>query len=87
MGRKPQPERYGPREIDIDILLCGEATVSEQGLEVPHPRMAERAFVLVPLVELAPGLRHPVLGLPVEELLERVPDQEGIRLWGPTPNL
>ncbi len=87
VGRRPRPERYGPREIDIDILLCGEATVSEHGLEVPHPRMAERAFVLVPMVELAPGLRHPVLGLPMEDLLAGLPDQEGVRLFGPTPIL
>ena len=85
VGRTPHPQRYGPREIDIDLLLYGETVVSGDDLEVPHPRLAERAFVLVPLLELAPQLRHPVLGLTMEALLARLTDRGGVRWWGPSP--
>jgi 2-amino-4-hydroxy-6-hydroxymethyldihydropteridine diphosphokinase len=51
--------RWGPRAIDLDLLLYGEETVDEPGLTVPHPRLTERSFALEPLVELAPGLRLP----------------------------
>jgi 2-amino-4-hydroxy-6-hydroxymethyldihydropteridine diphosphokinase len=51
--------RWGPRTIDLDLLLFGEETVDEPGLTVPHPRLTERSFALEPLVELAPGLRLP----------------------------
>ena len=52
--KRVRQERWGPRLIDIDILVFGELTVDEEGLEIPHPRMLERAFVLVPLAEIAP---------------------------------
>jgi len=74
MGRV-RAERDGPRLIDIDILLYGDQRVSEPDLEIPHPRMAERRFVLEPLAELAPGLRHPVSGKTMQELLAEVMDQ------------
>ena len=61
-------ERYGPRTIDLDLLLYGEEIVDEPGLRVPHPRLAERRFVLEPLAELDPGLVVPGLG-PVQVLL------------------
>jgi 2-amino-4-hydroxy-6-hydroxymethyldihydropteridine diphosphokinase len=61
-------ERYGPRAIDLDLLLFDGLELAEPGLELPHPRMHERAFVLEPLVELAPGLTVPGRGT-VEELL------------------
>ena len=74
MGRV-RGERNGPRLIDIDILLFGDQQVSAPDLEIPHPRMAERRFVLEPLAELAPGLRHPVTGKTTREMLVEVGDQ------------
>jgi 2-amino-4-hydroxy-6-hydroxymethyldihydropteridine diphosphokinase len=55
LGRKPR-ERWGPREIDLDLLIYGDETIDQPDLQVPHPRMAERAFVRVPLAEIAPDL-------------------------------
>ena len=84
----------GPRVIDVDILLYGDMVVSEPGLEIPHPRMERRAFVLAPLEEIAEDLRHPVLGCSVSELARRLDGGdsqgrgEGVRLWGgPIPVL
>jgi GTP cyclohydrolase-4 len=71
--------RYGPRLIDVDILLYDDLALDTPELTIPHPRMAERAFVLAPLAEIAPEVVHPVLGLPVPALLAQV-DQSGVRL-------
>ena len=60
----------GPRTLDLDILLFGELTISEPGLEIPHPRLAERAFVLVPLNEIAPRAVDPASGKSVAQLLQ-----------------
>ncbi|MBC7924034.1 MAG: 2-amino-4-hydroxy-6-hydroxymethyldihydropteridine diphosphokinase, partial [Bryobacteraceae bacterium] len=67
--------RNGPRVIDIDVVLYGDEVIATPRLTVPHPRMNERRFVLQPLAEIAPGLRHPVSGKSVEELLAAVSDQ------------
>jgi 2-amino-4-hydroxy-6-hydroxymethyldihydropteridine diphosphokinase len=67
-----------PRPIDIDILLYGDQVIETPGLVIPHPRLAERAFVLVPLAEIAPDLRHPVMGKTVSELLQRLPQTQGV---------
>ncbi len=69
----------GPRTIDIDILLYGDAVMRTPRLEIPHPRMHERRFVLAPLADLAPGLRHPLLKKSIRQLLEAAPPQK-IRL-------
>jgi 2-amino-4-hydroxy-6-hydroxymethyldihydropteridine diphosphokinase len=69
----------GPRLIDIDILLYGDETIATQELQVPHPRMLQRKFVLVPLAEIAPNLSHPVWGEAVTDLLAKTPDQSQIR--------
>jgi 2-amino-4-hydroxy-6-hydroxymethyldihydropteridine diphosphokinase len=69
----------GPRIIDIDILLFGAFVMATPELEIPHPRMAERRFVLEPLAELAPELRHPVTKKSVREMLAKVSDQQARR--------
>ncbi|OGX41356.1 MAG: 2-amino-4-hydroxy-6-hydroxymethyldihydropteridine diphosphokinase [Omnitrophica WOR_2 bacterium RIFCSPHIGHO2_02_FULL_68_15] len=68
---RPDPVRWGPRPLDLDLLLYGDTMIAEPDLTVPHPRLADRLFVLEPLVELAPNARHPVLHLTVSELLNR----------------
>lgn len=73
--KRERRERWGPRIIDIDILLFGDRVVHQAGLDIPHPRMLERAFVLVPLAEIAPDLR--AAGKPVVEHLRHI-DQSGI---------
>lgn len=70
-GRTRDGERFGPRVIDLDLLLYGDEFVDEPGLHVPHPRLHERAFVLVPLAEIAPTLAVPGQGR-VDALLARI---------------
>lgn len=70
-GRE-RPSPGAPRTLDLDLILYGETVVKEPGLTVPHPRFRERAFVLGPLNEIAPGWRDPVSGLTVAELLGRL---------------
>jgi 2-amino-4-hydroxy-6-hydroxymethyldihydropteridine diphosphokinase len=65
-------ERWAPRTLDLDLLLYGEAVIDEPGLVVPHPRLGERPFVLVPLAEVAtPGLTHPVTGARLDQVSGR----------------
>jgi 2-amino-4-hydroxy-6-hydroxymethyldihydropteridine diphosphokinase len=80
LGRK-RVVHMGPRVIDLDVLLYGSSVVHLPELEIPHPRMTERRFVLTPLAELAAGLRHPVLKKTVGELLSEVEDSSQVRLW------
>lgn len=75
--------RYGPRIIDVDILLHGSQTIFQSDLQVPHLRLHQRAFALLPLAELAPNLTHPVLGATVEELAGNADGKDSVRLWGP----
>ena len=74
----------GPRIIDLDVLFYGSRVIHESGIEIPHPRLAERRFVLVPLAEIAPELRHPVLGKTTTELLAGTRDRSEVRLWHPS---
>jgi len=79
LGRQPGA-RYGPRLIDLDILFYDDLILKSPRLTIPHPHLHKRAFMLVPLADLAPGLYHPVLGETIEDLLERV-DRTGIVLY------
>ena len=76
---------WGPRLIDVDILLYGQQAVSstEPDLQIPHARLTERAFVLVPLAELASDAIHPSTGKTISQLLQQVEGREGVKLWGP----
>ncbi len=70
--------RYGPRAIDLDIVFYGDRVVREAGLEIPHPRLAERAFVLAPAADVASDWRHPRSGRTVTSLLDDLRPLDGI---------
>jgi 2-amino-4-hydroxy-6-hydroxymethyldihydropteridine diphosphokinase len=80
LGRTPSFTN-APRPIDIDILLYGDEVFSHQDLTIPHPRLAERAFVLVPLAEIAPDLAHPVSRKIFRELLDDLGNVTGVHKW------
>ena len=80
LGRLPTV-RYGPRKIDIDILLYADLIINTPELTIPHPGLHERAFVLVPLAELAPDLLHPVFRKTIRQLLADV-DGSGVKRYG-----
>ncbi len=81
LGRERET-RWGPRTLDLDLLLFGDEVRDTPMLTLPHPRLAERLFVLVPLSELAPDLRPPRLGLSVAELRERCADPSRLKSLG-----
>jgi len=86
LGRKPSFPN-APRTIDIDILFYDDEVVAEEDLTVPHPKLAERAFVLVPLAEIAPGLVHPVSGKTVKKMLAELGKVTGVRKWAEAEDL
>jgi 2-amino-4-hydroxy-6-hydroxymethyldihydropteridine diphosphokinase len=85
LGRRREV-RWGPRTVDIDILLYGDEEVSTERLTIPHPELHRRAFVLVPLLEIAPDLRHPRYG-PLVEVLRNLPPGQEVKRWTPQPIL
>ena len=75
--------RYGPRTMDVDILLYGDEVIETPDIQIPHPLFSERAFVLVPLVEIAPSLVHPALGKSIAKLFKEVSGKEKVVMLGP----
>jgi len=75
---RTRPTEWAPRTLDIDLLLYGSTVIDESGLQIPHPRLQERAFVLAPLREIAPDLRHPLLGKTIRELTDELPLPAGL---------
>ncbi|MBS4175747.1 2-amino-4-hydroxy-6-hydroxymethyldihydropteridine diphosphokinase [Bacillus sp. FJAT-49736] len=73
--------RWGPRTVDLDILLFNNDNIKSEKLIIPHPRMHERAFVLIPLMEIEPSIQLPTWKAPLNEILNGIPDKEGVRLW------
>jgi 2-amino-4-hydroxy-6-hydroxymethyldihydropteridine diphosphokinase len=80
MGSK-KPFAKGPRLIDLDILLYGDESIDSEELVVPHPRMLQRRFVLAPLAEIAPGLRHPSWPGTAAEMLAKMTDRSVVRRY------
>jgi 2-amino-4-hydroxy-6-hydroxymethyldihydropteridine diphosphokinase len=78
MGRRRQ-QKKGPRIIDIDILLFGSSIIETKGLTIPHPAMHQRRFVLEPLTEISPEVRHPVFKRTVRELRDALPPGQAVR--------
>ena len=76
----------GPRKIDLDILLYGNETIDTPELQVPHPRMLERKFVLIPLAEIAPGLRHPSWKSGVAHILAASADHSAVKKFHDAPS-
>ena len=78
LGRQPGGKKYGPRVLDLDILLFDDVVLHNDQLEIPHPRLHERRFVLQPLCDLAPELVHPVLGQTIQYLLAHLEDSKKV---------
>ena len=78
MGRR-RVQKKGPRSIDIDILLFGDEVIRSGELSVPHPAMQDRRFVLEPLAEIAPDVRHPVIKKTIKEMLDALPEGQAVR--------
>lgn len=80
MGRRPGVQ-YGPRPIDLDLLFYDAVQMETRKLTIPHPRIPQRAFVLKPLAEIAPGLMHPVLYYTISQLLQDAEDVDQVQIF------
>jgi 2-amino-4-hydroxy-6-hydroxymethyldihydropteridine diphosphokinase len=83
LGRLREGTGYSSRIIDIDILLYGNEIINKKSLQIPHPRLQDRKFTLVPLCEIAPGMVHPVLKKTFKVLLEECKDENEVKKIGP----
>ncbi len=80
-AKRNTPVRWGPRTLDLDILLYNQENIKMEDLTIPHPRMSERSFVIVPLMEINPQLILPHEQKTVSEIYRRLLDKEGVRVW------
>ena len=80
LGRKREI-RWGPRTIDLDILLYNDENMIMDRLVIPHPRMHERSFVAIPLLEICPNIMLPAIDMPLSEIAGQLTDREGVRIW------
>jgi 2-amino-4-hydroxy-6-hydroxymethyldihydropteridine diphosphokinase len=79
MGRVRVPDKYTDRTIDMDIIFYEKEVISDENLEIPHPRLHERLFVLEPLMDIDPDFRHPVINKTIKQLREECKDEGWIR--------
>ena len=80
--REPTADHYGPRTLDIDILLYEDQVIADHVLQIPHPLLHERRFVLIPLADIAPQFEHPTLYQSIADLLETLADDRGLTPYG-----
>lgn len=87
LGRDRRRElvRWGPREIDLDILFFGDRCIESSDLVVPHAHAHERIFVMAPMAEIAPSFIHPTLGITIDQIAQSLPDREGVQIWPRPP--
>jgi 2-amino-4-hydroxy-6-hydroxymethyldihydropteridine diphosphokinase len=81
MGRERGSEKNAPRTVDVDILFYNKEIIDQENLKIPHERMHLRKFVLVPMVEIAPELMHPLFAKTMNELLEECTDSSWVRIF------
>ena len=79
--------RWGPREVDLDLLIYNQCCINTPDLIVPHPEMHRRSFVLVPFAEIAPDVRHPILQENIQSLLANLTDEKTVKLAAPPPKI